>query len=147
LFVLFALAACVARAGADPFCDTLLGYASDGPKNLVVTATKTDAAGAHIVPQTALAGARCYVAQYNPTGLADNPKAQSVECSWRAADETYESLFDSIDQHVATCLAQPFHDRGYSDHVEYAASASSIRIAIDQLLDHREISISVAPQD
>jgi hypothetical protein len=147
LFVPLVLAACVARAGADPFCDTLLGYVVDGPKNAVTTATKTDAAGEHVVPQTALAGARCYVAPYNPTGLDTNPKEQSVECSWRTADEAADSTFDSISQHVASCIAQPLRDRGYSDHVDYAVNASSIRVALDQLLDHQEISISVRPQD
>jgi hypothetical protein len=119
----------------------------DGPKNLVATATKTDSAGEHVVPQTALAGARCYVAPYNPTGLVSNPKEQSVECSWRATEDTSDSTFDSINQRVATCISQPPRDRGYSDYVEYAINASSIRVAIDQLLNHREISISVRPQD
>src|SRR4249920_1645532 len=121
-----------APACADPYCETLLGFLSDAPKNAVATVTFKDRSGDQNVARTPLPGARCLVSLYNPTGIAtDHPVEQSVNCFWNGSDERYRQLLDENNRHVADCLGQQEEDDTFSTRFEYGTNLGFVRVSAE----------------
>jgi hypothetical protein len=136
-----------APAAADSYCDTLLGYTHDAPKNAIPTTTVEDRSGPQTVAQPSLEGARCLVAPYNPTGVKDHPIEQSVYCYINASDDTHLKAFDDINTRVATCLGQSPRDDTFTQLLEYDTNYGTVRVSADQMTNDWAISITVMPQD
>jgi hypothetical protein len=135
-----------AWAYADTYCDTLLGFLGDAPKNAVATVTFKDRSGDQSVARTPLPGARCLVSPYNPTGVAtDHPVEQSVYCFWSGSDERYRQLLDENNHRVADCLGQQAEDDSFSSRFEYGTNLGFVRVSAEQMTDDWAVSVTVMP--
>jgi hypothetical protein len=133
-------------ACADPYCDTLLGFLDDAPKNAVVTVIFKDRSGDQTVARTPLPGARCQVSPYNPTGVAaDHPPEQSVYCFWNGSDDSYRQLLDENNRRVAACLGQQEEDDTFSTRFEYGTNLGFVRVSAEQMTDDWAVSVTIMP--
>lgn len=141
LGLMLAPAAC-----ADPYCNTLLGFLGDAPKNAVATVITKDRAGDQVVARTPLPGARCLVSPYNPTGITtDHPAEQSVYCFWNGSNEGYRQILDANNRRVADCLGQQEEDDTFSTRLEYGTNLGFVRVSADQMTDDWAVSVTVMP--
>lgn len=137
-----------ATAQADPYCDALLGYIEDAPKNAVETVSAKDAAGEQTLARISLPGAKCQVSAYNPTGVEkDHPAEQSVYCFWSGSEERYRQILDENNRRVAECLGQDEEDDTFSSRFEYSANSSFVRVSADQMTNDWAVSVTVMPAD
>jgi hypothetical protein len=132
-------------ARADPFCDVLMGYVHDAPRNQVATDVIPDNAGPQTVARKALAGARCLVSPYNPIGISDHVKEQSVYCFWSASEDKYPALLAEVNAHVAQCMGQDTSSNNFATRLEYNSNYGVVRVAADQMTNDWAISVTIMP--
>lgn len=131
---------------ADPYCDALLGFIDEAPKNSVSTTSAKDSAGDQTLARVPLPGAKCQVSAYNPTGVEkDHPAEQSVYCFWSGSEEGYRQILDENNRRVAECLGQDEEDDTFSSRFEYSANSSFVRVSADQMTNDWAVSVTVMP--